>query len=116
MTNEILLRTPALADAQSIAALSSELGYEVPPSAMAARIEKLTEHSDHRLVVAVVSNEIAGWSQVHAYESLESGYRAEIVGLVVGAKFRRNGIGRLLIEDAISWSSSRHAEALIVRS
>jgi len=83
---------------------------------MAARIATLTEHSDHHLTVAVVNDEIAGWIQVHRYQSLESGLRAEIIGLVVSARFRRKGIGRLLIDDAINWSRLQSVEALVVRS
>lgn len=116
MVNRIQLRAPSTADARSIAALSSELGYEVAPDSMADRVSALLGNRDHHIVVAEVDNEVAGWIQVHAFHFLESGFRAEIVGLVVGAKFRRIGIGRLLVNDAIRWSVSCGAEALVVRS
>lgn len=63
-----------------------------------------------------MSGDVAGWIQVHTYESLETGFRTEIVGLVVGATFRRRGIGRMLVEDAIEWSKAQGTLVVVVRS
>jgi len=116
MTAAAQLRTPVIADAQGIASLSSQLGYEVSTEATATRIAMLLDRDDHHLAVSTVEDEIAGWIHVHAYTSLESGHRAEIAGLVVAARFQRKGIGRMLVGDAIKWSNRRGAEALVVRS
>src|SRR5690348_4399784 len=104
MDNTIQLRKPIAADAESIASLSDELGYVVDADVMAKRIADLNDHNDHHLVVAEFNERIAGWIQVHVSEYLVLGVRAEITGMVVGSKFRRHGIGRALVEDAINWS------------
>ncbi|MES1196301.1 MAG: GNAT family N-acetyltransferase [Steroidobacter sp.] len=109
-------RKPTIADAPLIASLSDELGYAVDSMVMAKRLMNLIDHPDCHLVLVESDGEVAGWIQVHAYESLESGFRTEIVGLVVGSRFRRKGIGRLLVDDAIKWSKMQGAEAVVVRS
>jgi GNAT superfamily N-acetyltransferase len=116
MADRVLVRAPSVTDAQSIALLSAELGYEAATEAMSSRIARLLRDSDHHLVVADADSQVAGWMQVHAYESLESGFRTEIIGLVVGSQFRRCGIGRLLVQEAINWSKALGADVLVVRS
>ncbi|HEX2585615.1 MAG TPA: GNAT family N-acetyltransferase, partial [Steroidobacteraceae bacterium] len=106
----------SVVDAPGIASLSNELGYEATAEMMAARITTLLKRDDHHLIVAVVDDEVAGWIHVCASTSLESGFRAEIVGLVVGSSFRRIGIGKMLVEDAIRWSREHGADVLVVRS
>lgn len=110
------LRTPTIDDASAVAALSAELGYEVSTELVAARIASLQKRSDHYVMVAELDRALVGWIQVHTCESIESGFRAEIVGLVVGSSFRRIGIGKMLVEDAIRWSREHGADVLVVRS
>ncbi len=114
--SRFILRRPTIADAESIASLSDELGYAVDSAVMVKRLTNLIDRTDCHLALIEVDGEVAGWIQVHAYEFLESGYRAEIVGLVVGEKFRRQGVGRLLVDDALKWAKQQGAAALVVRS
>ena len=48
--------------------------------------------------------------------ALESGRRAEIVGLVVAGAGRRRGVGRALVQAAEAWAAKGGIERLIVRS
>lgn len=59
---------------------------------------------------------VVGWLQAHASESLESGYRVEIVGLIVGDGCRRRGIGRALVQQAERWASDIGSDVVVVRS
>lgn len=47
---------------------------------------------------------------------VETGFRVEILGLVVAEKMRRRGVGRLLVEAAESWARSLSAEAVVART
>jgi 4-amino-4-deoxy-L-arabinose transferase-like glycosyltransferase len=47
---------------------------------------------------------------------LESGYRVEIVGLIVGQGCRRRGIGRALVQKAERWALEIGSQVLVVRS
>ena len=112
----MIIRLPTVDDALVIAQLSGELGYPTNAEVMAKRLSGLLLRDDHHLRVAEIDGHIAGWIQTHVSASLESGCRAEIVGLVVAARFRRNGVGRALLNDAIKWSTVRGVDALVVRS
>jgi GNAT superfamily N-acetyltransferase len=47
---------------------------------------------------------------------LESGYRVEIVGLIVGEGYRRSGIGRALVRQAERWALNIGSDTMVVRS
>jgi Zn-dependent peptidase ImmA (M78 family) len=65
------------------------------------------------VLVAVLEEKVAGWLHAHASEALESGFRAEIVGLVVSEGYRRRGVGRVLVQHAEQWARDIGAEAIV---
>lgn len=67
-------------------------------------------------MVAEQSSGIVGWVAAERRLLLESGERAEIVGLIVGAGSRRNGIGRALVQAAEEWAVERRLDLIAVRS
>ena len=72
---------------------------------------------DYLVAVAELADgHLCGWLQAHSSETLESGFRVEIVGLVTSKATRRRGIGRLLVEYAESWAARLGATTLVVRS
>ncbi len=112
----MILRHATLADAAAIAALTGELGYTADEAASRERLSKLLDRAECHLVVAEMKGAVAGWLQAVTGEVLESGFRVEIVGLVVGEKFRRRGVGRALVARAEVWARSLGAPAIVVRS
>jgi len=52
------------------------------------------------LFVAKVNNELVGSVQLHLCSKQNGGHRAEIAKLITHPNYRRNGIGRLLMEKA----------------
>jgi GNAT superfamily N-acetyltransferase len=113
----ISVRRATAADAGAMARLSGELGYPVETDAMRARIRAVTASAADLLVVAEdPTGEPAGWLQAHSAHLIESGFRVEIVGLIVSPAARRTGLGRSLVAAAERWATSIQAEALVVRS
>src|SRR6185369_8796656 len=110
----MIVRVPTLNDAVAISQLSSELGYTVDTDVMAKRLSNLLQRNADYLRVAEIDSHVVGWIQAHISESLESGCRAEIVGLVVAPRFRRNGVGRALVNDAINWSANQGIDTVMV--
>lgn len=99
------------ADAQRIAALCVQLGYEVPLS----HVEHIVSnpHDEKALFVAVVPRAgVVGWVSVAETWSLLSSSRAAIEGLVVEDEYRSNGIGRMLVDAAETWARRRGCTAL----
>lgn len=100
------VREALTGDAQRIASLALQLGYEVP----AAHVERhLSRPQDDRGVfVAIVPRVgVVGWIGVAERRTLLSSGRADIEGLVVEDEYRGNGIGALLVEAAESWARRR---------
>lgn len=113
----ITIRRASEEDAFSIAQLSAALGYPADAAVIAGRLERLRDSKSDVIFIAADANAgVAGWLQVHAATVLESGFRAEITGLVVSPEQRRRGIGRALVMEAEQWANSIGAQAIVVRS
>lgn len=117
MATEFTVRAATCEDAAPIAALSAELGYPVELSALRERLGRIVGRDDQRIIVAESpEGEMSGWMQAHCCETVETGLRVEIAGLVVSARMRRRGVGRALVARAETWASEISAETVVVRS
>lgn len=114
--NKMTIREAYLSDSGDIARLTGELGYAADSDAIRGRLERIASQRDQVVFVAVLEERIVGWLQAHASESLESGYRVEIVGLIVGDGCRRRGIGRALVQQAERWALDIGSDVMVVRS
>lgn len=112
----MIVREATPTDALAVAGLTGELGYPAELATIAQRLARLIAQPNDLLVVAVVDGQIAGWLQAHAAEVLESGFRVEIVGLIVGTRHRRRGVGARLVARAEQWAKQRGASSVVVRS
>lgn len=112
----LTIRNAAPADAESIAQLTTQLGYAADAAAISGRLARLGGQRDQLVLVAVLDGKVAGWLQAHASEVLESGFRVEIVGLVVAENCRRHGVGRVLVQRAEQWAAGLGAGTVVVRS
>ncbi len=110
------LRAARIDDAEAIAVLSTQLGYPTTPEQAAARLGQLLKMPDHCVLLAEAGGNIVGWAHVERRLNLESGDRAELMGLVVDAKARRVGVGSKLVEAVEHWATTRGLEIMVVRS
>lgn len=110
------LRAATLDDAMEIARLASELGYAIPVDTMHKRLAVLLLHPDHRISVAAGEGRLHGWIAVEHRRTLEPGEWGEIVGLVVDARFRGTGVGRMLVLDVEQRTRALGLRAVTVRS
>jgi GNAT superfamily N-acetyltransferase len=110
------IRDAVLSDSAEIAQLTALLGYDADAEIVAERLARIINRHDQIVIVAVSEEKVAGWLQANVCDVLESGFRAEIVGLIVGENHRRLGVGRLLVESAEQWAIKMGAESVMVRS
>jgi GNAT superfamily N-acetyltransferase len=111
------IRGAVAGDAEAVALLSGELGYPAQPRTVAERLCRILARDDQRVVVAELADgRIGGWLQAHSCDALESGFRVEIVGLVVSGALRRRGVGRALVAQAEAWAAAIAAASVVVRS
>ena len=117
MSIRICIRCATERDASSIAKLARELGYVATAKMMRSRVQTVLASASDLLIVAVDSSAgVVGWLQAHAANVVESGFRVEIVGLIVSGVARRRGVGRTLVAKAEAWAKSISAKAIVVRS
>ena len=112
-----VIQNAHLTNALRIGVLCRELGYSNTDEEMLECLESLLiSQSDYIGVAVDETGGIGGWIQAHASQMLESGFRVEIVGMIVDAPCRRLGIGRKLVQAAESWAIQKGASRVVVRS
>ena len=114
--NKMTIREAQLSDSSDIARLTGELGYVGDAEAVRGRLERVASYRDQVVFVAIADDKVVGWLQAHASVSLESGYRVEIIGLIVETVARRQGVGRSLVRQAERWALEIGSDVLVVRS
>lgn len=114
-TPAFILREAEIGDAAEIARLSTELGYPSDNDLMLPRLRSALDDGSRRVFVAA-GDGLLGWIGVERRSTLETGDKAEIVGLVIDARARRLGVGQALTEAAEDWARQQGFDALMVRS
>ncbi len=115
-TTNIEIRRALLDDSVEMARLSGELGYPLSAVEMGLRLTVLLAEERHLVVVASEGDALHGWAHVEHRFTLEGGDRAEIMGLVVDARARGQGMGRQLVDVVEAWTIARGLSAVTVRS
>ncbi len=95
------------ADVDAVQMLLQQLGYDVPISDVGARIECVLAADGHHAVVAEQEGRVVGLVHVFARPALEKTCDAVVQTLVVDAKVRGLGIGKLLMAEAEDWACTR---------
>jgi len=116
MGDKVTLRPAAIGDAAEIARLSRQLNYPVAADLMAERLERALARNDQHVLVAEVGGQVCGWLQAQSAEIIESGFRVEIVGLIIDESARRRGLGRRLVQEAENWAVTLGAQMMVVRT
>ena len=112
-----MIRKAKASDAARLAELSETLGYPVEAQVMRRRLESILPRPDHVVLVAETSSElVAGWIHAAEHDILEAGSSCEILGLVVAAGQRGEGLGRRLVEAVEEWAAARGLKEVSVRS
>jgi GNAT superfamily N-acetyltransferase len=110
------IRRAQVTDAAEMARLAGELGYPMSAAEMTRRLAVLLPNERHYVAVAASGERLLAWMHVEHRFSLEGGDRAELMGLVVDATARRQGLGRALLDVAESWAVAQGMSSLTVRS
>jgi GNAT superfamily N-acetyltransferase len=103
MGDRISIRAAQTADARAISELTTQLGYDVPPSTVADRLGRLGGRGDQQFLVAEMDEDVVGWIHVVTIEYIETGAFGVVGGLVVHRNCRKHGVGRALMARAEDW-------------
>jgi len=111
-----MIRTTTAEDAESIASLCLQLGYDTSVEDIISRLKKAAGDKFNVVYVYESDGTVQGWIQVAIKLTVESGERAEIVGLVIAEDARRKGIGRELVTQAEKWAQEKGQKSIRVRT
>ena len=104
MTTAIEVRIAEPGDADAIAHLMVQLGYESATRVVADRLSRILGRADHRFLIAEAGGRPAGWLHAVVFDFVETGPFVVIAGLVVDRSLRKQGVGRLLMSRAEAWT------------
>jgi predicted N-acetyltransferase YhbS len=110
------IRVARTSDAQVIAQLTAQLGYDVTASSVTQRLSRILSRQDQYFLVAEVDGHLVGWLHAAISEYVESGAFVVIGGLVVDRNHRRKGIGRALMKHGEEWAKKQGCSVVRVWS
>jgi GNAT superfamily N-acetyltransferase len=97
-STEPQLRNVQAGDCAAFAGLLEELGYPSTAEQAAERIQRIDKDPSTLVIVAEVEGELAGFVALHIQNLVErDDPGCSVAGIVVGERFRRQGIGELLM-------------------
>ena len=98
-----MIREAKQSDVHGLALLMSDLGYPVSAEVLWSRIERMSSPM-HRTFLAEIDGSIAGFVGCSALQIYESDVpTCWIMALSVATRFRRRGIGRMLLAEVERW-------------
>jgi GNAT superfamily N-acetyltransferase len=112
------IRSARAPDVPELARLFAELGYDIPPLVLAARLEAFHAAGEQALVAADDSSRrLLGVATLHATPVLHrAGPVGRVTALVVDASVRGRGIGRALMAAAERWAADQGCVLIEVTS
>lgn len=116
MDETVAIRAMALGDAEVVAALTGQLGYERTATDIARWIQAMAGVEEQAALVGCVDGAVVGWIELSIERRLQTAPFALIGGLVVADGVRGRGIGRRLCEAAEDWARERGMDKLRVTS
>jgi GNAT superfamily N-acetyltransferase len=109
------VRIARSSDAERISSLMTQLGYDVSPGEIAARLAG-TPQRRAVFVATDEKGEVAGWASICVDEHFVDGKVGAIEGFIVDDRMRSRGIGALLLHAAEGWARDRGCAAVRVHS
>jgi phosphinothricin acetyltransferase len=106
---------PAIIDIYNAAVATRVSTAQLDPVTVETRREWLNEHSPHRhpFWVMELEGEVAGWLTIKPFIQ-RCAYSGTVeLSVYVNEKFRRRGVGRVLLEEAIARSAALEITAMV---
>jgi predicted N-acetyltransferase YhbS len=100
----VSIRPARLTDAEAIAGLTAQLGYDVAASDLAERLSRIMTRRDQQVLLAETEGAVVGWVHTAVAEFLEAERFVIVAGVVVDAVHRRQRVGRTLMAHAEQWA------------
>ena len=115
--SSVTIREASVPDAEAVAALLGELDYPSSPEQAAERLGRIAADPSTWVVVAQAESTLAGLGALHVQNLVERDEPGcEVAGLVVSRRFRRRGIGELLMQALEDEARRRGGKVLVLNT
>jgi GNAT superfamily N-acetyltransferase len=115
--SSVTIREAIARDAAAVAPLLGELGYPSSPAQAAERIGRIAADPFTWIIVAEVESDLAGLAALHVQNLVERDEPGcEVAGLIVGQRFRRRGIGELLMQALEDEARRRGGKVMVLNT
>lgn len=101
--------------AERVSRLLNQLGYSVNSDELPNRIENIRENGKGTVFLALEEEKVVGCIHTMVVSRLAEGTCGEVVSLVVDESARGKGIGKLLLDESISWLKTRGQTKVRIR-
>ena len=113
----INIRRCMISDAHRIYELSmKELGYKFSEEQVEANVRRLIGVPTSLILVAESGDEVVGFIHASNHEPVYAPPMKNILGLAVDPEYRKNGLGRMLVEAVENWARETGAAGIRVNS
>lgn len=112
---KIIIRDFQFKDLQGITTLNIQLGYSTTESEMNKRMNIILKNSNYKTFVASLDNKVVAYiGLINNYFWEQNGHFIKIQALVTHEEFRKNGIGKLLMQSAEQWGKEIGAKLSVL--
>lgn len=102
------IRLAQPSDAAAVCHLNREcMGYDYPLRATAQKLQNSLANGRCRIFVAELDGQVVGYVHAQDYDVLYFDHMKNILGIAVDPAFRRQGIGRALLNAVEEWGGNR---------
>lgn len=101
----IVIREAQLADYKDICTLNkNEMGYDFALEDTKRQMEYLLKAGGQKIFVATVGGNVVGYVHANDYDLLYAPHLKNIMGIAVASNYRKNGIGKMLLNAVEKWA------------
>lgn len=110
------IRKFELTDAYAIAEICrNDLGYECDEALVRENLKQLDSKRE-QVFVADIDGTVAGFIHIELYNVVYCEKGSNLLGLAVSSDYRKNGIGRALLEKAEEWAKNNGSKWIRLNS
>ena len=103
--DHFIIRECTAKDVNAIYELNSkELGYDFPIKSTQKQLGKILLDGTQKIFVAVRQGSVVGYIHLNSYDVLYFEHLKNIMGIAVFSEFKRNGIGKKLLQIGEKWA------------
>lgn len=96
--------------------IKEELFYDYGLENMVNRLKNLLKDKNNKIFVAEIDRKIVGYIHGVGYDLLYTDHLKNIMGISVASKYKRKGIGTILLKEIEKWAKDTGAVGIKINS